>query len=239
MKDGLWLEDAAFRYGDLWVLQPTELHVPPGRTLVVTGDNGVGKSTLLYLCAGLLNATAGHVWLDGHLAIAKKPSELMRQGVRRGFLFGQGGLLSNLSALSNVTLALRYHADVFGIDAQQIEERAREALLQLRVAKGDFHALPAHLSLGVRKRVALARALALDPNFVFLDDPDGGLDSATRQLVYERLIRFRDDSRITVVIATNSRQLMDRLGIQPMELAHGHLLPEDEGKRSLHAGAPA
>ncbi|HYQ17604.1 MAG TPA: ATP-binding cassette domain-containing protein [Polyangiaceae bacterium] len=235
MKDGLWLEDASFRYGDVWVLRETELHVPQGRTLIVTGDNGVGKSTLLYVCAGLLNASAGHVWLDGHLAAAKKPSELMRQGVRRGFLFGQGGLLSNLSALANVTLALRYHADVFGIDDKQINVRAREALAQLRVAQTDFHALPAHLSVGVRKRVALARALALEPNFVFLDDPDAGLDSATRHIVYERLEVFRDDAQLTLVIATNSRQLIDRLGIQPMELAHGHLLPEDEARRSRRA----
>jgi phospholipid/cholesterol/gamma-HCH transport system ATP-binding protein len=235
MKDGLWLEDASFRYGDLWVLRETELHVPPGRTLIVTGDNGVGKSTLLYVCAGLLNATAGHVFLDGHLAAVKKPSELMRQGVRRGFLFGQGGLLSNLSALANVTLALRYHADLFGMDDEDLNLRAREALAEMRVAQTDFHALPAHLSLGVRKRVALARALALNPNFVFLDDPDGGLDSSTRNLVYERLERFRDDSGITVVIATNSRQLIDRLAIKPMELAHGHLLPEDESRRSQRA----
>ena len=235
MKDGLWLEDVSFKYGDLWVLRETELHVPPGRTLIVTGDNGVGKSTLLYVCAGLLNASAGHVWLDGHLAAAKKPSELMRQGVRRGFLFGQGGLLSNLSALANVTLALRYHADLFGMDEEDLNLRAREALAQLRVAQNDFHALPAHLSLGVRKRVALARALAMNPNFVFLDDPDGGLDSGTRNLVYERLERFRDDSGITVMVATNSRQLIDRLGIQPMELAHGHLLPEDPSRKSNRA----
>jgi ABC-type transporter Mla maintaining outer membrane lipid asymmetry ATPase subunit MlaF len=235
MKDGIWLEDAAFRYGDSWVLRETDLHVSPGRMLIVTGDNGVGKSTLLYLCAGLLSATSGHVWLDGHSPVAKKPSELMRQGVRRGFVFGQGGLLSNLSALANVSLALRYHADVFGIDDKEVNQRAREALSQMRVSQADFHALPAHLSVGVRKRVALARALAVGPNFVFLDDPDGGLDSNTRLLVYERLERFRDDSKITVVIATNSRQLIDRLGTQPMELAHGHLLPEDEARRSRRA----
>lgn len=235
MKDGLWLEDASFRYGELWVLRETELHVPPGRTLIVTGDNGVGKSTLLYLCAGLLNATSGHVWLDGHLAMAKKPSELTRQGVRRGFVFGQGGLLSNLSALANVTLALRYHADVFGLDEEDLNARAREALAELRVAQSDFHTLPAHLSGGVRKRVAIARALAVNPNFVFLDDPDAGLDSATRHLVYDRLEKFRDNSTMTVVIATNSRQLIERLGIHPMELAHGYLLPEDVSRRSLRA----
>lgn len=232
MKDGLWLEDAAFRYGDLWVLRETELHVPQGGTLIVTGDNGVGKSTLLYLCAGLLTATVGHVWLDGHQPIGKQPSELMRQGVRRGFMFGHGGLLSNLSALANVSLALRYHADLFGLDDKQITVRAREALSELRVAQTDFHALPAHLSTGVRKRVALARAVALEPNFVFLDDPDEGLDAATRRLVYERLERFRDDTNMTVMITTNSRALIERLGVHPMELAHGHLLPEDEVGRS-------
>lgn len=235
MKDGLWLEEASFQYGDLWVLRETELHLPPGQTLIVTGDNGVGKSTLLYVCAGLLPVTSGHVWLDGHHVAAKTPSELMRQGVRRGFLFGQGGLLSNLSALNNVTLALRYHADLFGLDDKQIDARAREALSQLRVTQADFHTLPAHLSVGMRKRVALARALAVEPNFVFLDDPDAGLDSATRHLVYERLESFRDDARITLVVATNSRQLIDRLGIHPMELAHGHLLPEDEARRSRRA----
>jgi phospholipid/cholesterol/gamma-HCH transport system ATP-binding protein len=235
MKDGLWLEDAAFRYGELWVLRETELHVPPGRTVIVTGDNGVGKSTLLYLCAGLLNATSGHVWLDGHPAIATKPSELTRQGVRRGFVFGQGGLLSNLSALANVTLALRYHADVFGLDEEDLNARAREALAELRVAQSDFHTLPAHLSGGVRKRVAIARALAVNPNFVFLDDPDAGLDSVTRNLVYDRLEKFRDNSTMTVVIATNSRPLIDRLGIHPLELAHGHLLPEDQTRRSRPA----
>jgi phospholipid/cholesterol/gamma-HCH transport system ATP-binding protein len=134
-----------------------------------------------------------------------------------------------------VTLALRYHADVFGLDEEDLIVRAREALAEMRVAQSDFHTLPAHLSGGVRKRVAIARALAVNPNFVFLDDPDAGLDSATRHLVYERLEKFRDNSTMTVVVATNSRQLIERLGVRPMELAHGHLLPEDDNRRSMRA----
>ncbi len=221
---GLMLQRATFAYGDLWVLRETDLHVPRGGDLLVTGDNGVGKSTFLFLCAGLLPATTGRVLLDGRAPHVAKPSDLVRQGVRRGVLFDSGGLLSNLSALNNVTLALRYHADVFGLDDGEIERRARAALGELRVAQTDFHALPAHLSLGVRKRVSLARALVLDPNFVFFDDPDAGLDAGTRKLVYELLARFRDDPKITMVVASNSRPLIERMGVETVELRHGYLL---------------
>jgi len=228
--DGLVLERATFSYGDLWVLRETDLHVPRGGDLLVTGDNGVGKSTFLFLCAGLVPATTGRVLLDGRVPHVAQPSDLVRYGVRRGVLFDSGGLLSNLSALNNVTLALRYHADVFNLDEREIDKRARQALTELRVAQTDFHALPAHLSLGVRKRVSLARALVLDPNFVFFDDPDAGLDSATRRLVYDLLIRFRDDPKMTMVIASNSRPLIERLGIETVELRHGYLL-----KRASHS----
>ena len=224
VDQGRVLDQAAFAYGDLWVLRETDLHVPRGGDLLVTGHNGVGKSTFLFLCAGLLPATSGRVLLDGRAPHATTPSDLVRHGVRRGVLFDSGGLMSNLSALNNVTLALRYHADVFGLDEKEIEQRARSALSEMRVAQADFHALPAHLSLGVRKRVSLARALVLDPNFVFFDDPDAGLDAPTRALVYGLLERYRDDPRTTMVVASNSRPLIERMAVETVELSHGYLL---------------
>ena len=227
---GLRLDRAAFAYNELWVLKETDLHLPRGGDLLVTGHNGVGKSTFLFLCAGLVPATSGRVLLDGREPHVSTPSDLVRSGVRRGVLFDSGGLLSNLSALMNVTLALRYHADVFGFDEVEIERRARDALSELRVAQADFHALPAHLSLGVRKRVSLARALVLDPNFVFFDDPDAGLDAPTRALVYRLLERFRDDPKITMVVASNSRTLIERMGVQIFELSHGHLRQKTDGQ---------
>ncbi|HKO48064.1 MAG TPA: ATP-binding cassette domain-containing protein, partial [Polyangiaceae bacterium] len=222
----------------LWVLRETELHVPRGGNLVVTGHNGVGKSTFLFLCAGLVPATSGRVLLDGHAPHVSTPSDLVRSGVRRGVLFDSGGLLSNLSALNNVTLALRYHADVFGLDEQAILRRARSALSELRVAQSDFHALPAHLSLGVRKRVSLARALVLEPNFVFFDDPDAGLDAPTRTLVYQLLERFRDDPKITMIVASNSRPLIERMSLSLVELSHGYLLRKS-GAQSENSRGPS
>lgn len=220
---GLELEHASFRYGDLWVVHDTSLSVPRGGTLLVTGENGVGKSTLLYLCAGLLPAATGRVLLDGHAPSAWRPSDLVRRGVRRGFVFSGGGLLSNTTALGNVTLPLRYHADLIGIEEDAIDARARDLLGRLRVAQADFHALPAHLSAGVRRRVSVARALALEPNFLFFDDPDANLDAGTRSMVYELLEELRDDAGITMVLTSTSPELIERLAIPVRELAHGHV----------------
>jgi len=227
MTHGLELQNASFRYGQLWVLVETTLVVPAGGTLVLTGENGVGKSTLLYLLGGLVPATTGRVLLDGHEPSVLRPSDLVRQGVRRGFVFQHGGLLSNLSALENVAIALRYHADVLGIDEGLAYRRARAALDELRIAKTDYHALPAHLSVGVRQRVSLARALAVEPNFVFLDDPDQGLDEATTELVLDLLVRLRDDAAMTVVLTTTDPVVVERLRLPVMRLEFGRLVSGD------------
>jgi phospholipid/cholesterol/gamma-HCH transport system ATP-binding protein len=223
-RTGLVVDDVSFRFGDIVVLDDESLTVEPGETLVVTGENGVGKSTLLYLCAGLLAAASGVVLLDGQRPDVVHPSALVRAGVRRGFVFQQGGLLSNLSAFANVVLALRYHADVLGLDDAAVDRRARDALARVDVARADMHALPAHLSFGVRKRVAVARALALDPNFMFVDDPDAGLDPDSARLVSDLLVACRDDPRVTLVVVTNHRGLLDRLEVRPYELSGGKLL---------------
>lgn len=221
---GIELERASFRYGELWVLRETSLAVPAGGNLVVTGENGVGKSTLLYLLSGLIPATTGRVLLGGNAPSVTQPSDLFRAGVRRGFVFAGGGLLSNMSALGNVTLALRYHADVLGLTEPEIDATARELLAELRVAQHDYHALPAHLSVGVRRRVSLARALAVNPNFLFFDDPDANLDPGSKRVVYDLLERFRHNGALTLVLSTTSRELIERLGVVPRELAHGYLL---------------
>jgi phospholipid/cholesterol/gamma-HCH transport system ATP-binding protein len=231
VRPGLALERASFRYGTLWVLLETSLFVPRGETLVITGENGVGKSTLLYLLGGVLPATSGHVLLDGCEASVSRPSDLVRQGVRRGFVFQHGGLFANLTALENVLLALRYHADVLGLDEATVSIRGRETLRELRVAQADLHTLPAHLSVGVRQRVSLARALAIQPNFMFMDDPDQGLDEATRELVLDLLVRLRDERKMTLVLTTTDPLVVERLGVRVMRLEQGRLVANESNQR--------
>jgi phospholipid/cholesterol/gamma-HCH transport system ATP-binding protein len=223
MQPGIEIENATFRHGDRVVLQATTLSVAQGGCAVVTGANGSGKSTLLYACAGLLQLSKGRVLLAGRRADPTHPSELLRRGVRRGFVFQEGGLLSNMNALANVSLSLRYHADVLGLSLRDVEERARAALRRVRVSESELYSLPAHLSFGVRKRVSLARAIALDPNFFFFDDPDVGLDPDTAALVHEILCGYRDDPNVTMLVATNRDLLIDRLKVTGYTLESGQL----------------
>jgi ABC-type transporter Mla maintaining outer membrane lipid asymmetry ATPase subunit MlaF len=224
MTLGLELDRVSFRFGEMWIFRELSLSLPKGSTLVVTGENGVGKSTLLYLCAGLMPANSGHVYLAGHAPNPDRPSDLFRHGVRRGFVFYAGGLLSNATALGNVTLALRYHADVLGIEEGEIDRQARGWLSELRVTQSDFHSLPAHLSVGLRRRVSMARALSISPNFLFFDDPDANLDPSTKALVYDILASKRDDPEVTLLVTTSSAELIERLAVPPRELVHGHLI---------------
>lgn len=220
---GLALRNAWFGFQNQSVLKGAELTLQRGDTVVVTGANGSGKSTLLYACAGLIALHRGSVTLGGFSADAARPEELFRSGVRCGFVFQEGGLLANMNAIANVALALRYHADTLGLTLEQVDARAKAALDRVRIRMGDYYLLPAHLSFGVRKRLALARALALEPNFFFFDDPDVGLDPDTAKLVHEILCGYRDDPEVTTLVATNRDLLIDRLGVDGFELHDGIL----------------
>jgi phospholipid/cholesterol/gamma-HCH transport system ATP-binding protein len=225
-EPGISMIGASFSYGAFTVLDDADFEIPKGGTAVVTGRNGSGKSTFLYLCAGLLEAQRGSVMLAGHRADAHHPSDLVRFGVRRGFVFQEGGLLSNMNALANVELPLRYHADELGLSDSQVSETARTLLERVRLNEVDSYALPAHLSFGNRKRLALARALATRPNFFFFDDPDVGLDPKTAALVHEILCEHRDNPEVTMLVATNRDILIDRLEVPGFVLAGGRLHPK-------------
>jgi ABC-type transporter Mla maintaining outer membrane lipid asymmetry ATPase subunit MlaF len=231
---GISLTEASFRYPRAEVLMNATLDVPKGGTCVVTGANGSGKSTLLYICAGIVPLARGRITIGGHAPDPVRPSDLMRKGVRRGFVFQEGGLVSSMNALANVALGLRYHADLLGIGLPEVERRAKAALDRVRLTEDQIYELPAHLSFGVRKRVALARAIAMSPNFFYFDDPDVGLDPKTAALVHEILCGYRDDPEVTMLVATNREMLVDRLGVPGFVLLGGRLIErQSQGPQSL------
>lgn len=224
----------SFGFGDVTVLNDADFELARGDTAVVTGRNGSGKSTFLHLCAGLIGPQQGSVLLGGHRADAKHPSDLFRLGVRRGFVFQEGGLLSNVSALANVELPLLYHADALRLTPEEAKREAVAALERVRFEPSDFNSLPAHLSFGNRKRLALARALATRPTFFFFDDPDIGLDPNTANLIHEILCQHRDDPEVTMLVATNRELLIDRLGTKGYVLEEGKI--HVRGAGASHTG---
>ncbi|MSP24973.1 MAG: ATP-binding cassette domain-containing protein [Myxococcales bacterium] len=227
VADGLVLAKVTCHRGPVVVLENASLRVPSGGTLVVTGSNGAGKSTLLQLCAGLLVPQSGTVSVDGIPLEPARAEMLVRRGIRRACVFQQGGLIANISALENVALPLRYHADFLGLSETTIEERARFCLGAVGVEPASMSALPGTLSFGIAKRVAFARAMAIEPNLACFDDPDAGLDRENAEVVEDILMSYRNDPSITMVIATNHRALIERLGVAPHELVGGRVVRLD------------
>lgn len=222
-EPGITLDRVHFAYERAKVLAGITFDLPLGANAVVTGSNGSGKSTLLYVAAGLIRPDAGTLLLGGQRVDSLSPSERFRRGLRVGFVFQEGGLLANLTSYDNVALALRYHADVLSLDERALEERVEKSLERVGLGRRDRARVPAHLSAGNRKRLALARALAIEPRFFFFDDPDVGLDPDTARLIHELLCSVRDDPNVTLLVGTNRALLIERLGVPGLRLDAGHL----------------
>jgi phospholipid/cholesterol/gamma-HCH transport system ATP-binding protein len=236
-QPGITLDRVHFSYDDLSIVHNVTWEVPEGESAVITGHNGCGKSTLLYVAAGLLPPAAGAVLLAGHPIAGLLPSTRVQRGLRVGFVFQEGGLLANLDCISNVTLALRYHFDILDLDEEGITARAEEALSLTQLARSDWSRVPAHLSFGNRKRLAMARALAIRPNFFFFDDPDVGMDPRTAKITHQILCMLRDDPAVTLLVATNRPQLIERLGVSGFRLSGGKLTPHS-GQESIAPSVP-
>ena len=127
-KPGLTLDRLQFGYEDQALIDSLSWEVPFGASALITGPTGVGKSTLLYLAAGLLAPDRGSVLQAGYPLAQLLPSQRVARGLRVGFVFQEGGLLSNQTAYSNITLPLHYHRDFLSLSDEQIAFRAEEAL---------------------------------------------------------------------------------------------------------------
>lgn len=222
-EPGITLDRVHFGYGEFPVLEQLTWELDQGQNAVITGGSGSGKSTLLQVAAGLLPPTSGAVLLAGHPMVTLTPSERVGRGLRTGFVFQEGGLLANMDVYANVTLALDYHRDVLGLDEEGLTRRTEEALDAAQIARVHWSTLPAHLSFGDRKRLALARAIAIKPNFFFFDDPDVGMDQRTARVTHQILRELRDDPDVTVMIATNRTVLIERLGVPGYRLEGGRI----------------
>lgn len=185
--------------GDREVLCGIDLAVRRGEVFVIMGPSGCGKTTILRHLAGLQAPTAGTISVDGRDVYALHADELEALRLRTGLAFQGGALLGSLSVEENVALPLRENTDLPDAVIRQVA-RMKLDMVGLLHAK-DL--LPARLSGGMRKRAAIARAIALDPEIVYLDEPSAGLDPITAAGIDNLILKLNDVFGITMVVVTH------------------------------------
>jgi len=182
------------------VLNGINFQVFPEETFVILGGSGCGKSTLLNVLIGILQPTSGRVRIFGQDIYRLKRADLKQVHIRCGMLFQSGALLESLSLLQNIYLPLGQHYRQ--VPAEVLYETAR---LKLRMLGLEEHGVkrPSGISGGMKKRVALARALALDPQLVFADEPTSGLDPVSTREIDEMFIRLTRRIGAAAVVVTH------------------------------------
>lgn len=178
------------RDGDLKVLQDVCLSIQPGEFVSIIGASGCGKTTLLRMLHGLVAPTSGSVLMDG--ATVERPDR------RRGFVLQQASLLPWRTVLANVTFGM----ELDGVPRQEAATAARE-LIELVGLTGFESHYPSEISGGMQQRVNLARALAIKPDILFMDEPFAAVDAQTREVLQAELLRIWDYDRKTVVFVTH------------------------------------
>ncbi len=230
------VQGVTMAFGDHVVQRDLTFDVLPGEVLAIAGGSGCGKSTLLRHLIGLQAPAAGQVMHGGQDLYTADPTTLgvLRQGF--GVAFQAGALWSSMTVGENVMLPMQLFSER---DAQTCEQDARFKLALVGLAD-SFDAEPSQLSGGMRKRAAIARALALDPPLLFLDEPSAGLDPLSSAQLDELIRHLRDDLGTAVVMVSHELgsifALADRLLFLDAESKTMTALgPPDE---LLHSGPP-
>jgi phospholipid/cholesterol/gamma-HCH transport system ATP-binding protein len=181
------LENLTKSFGPKRVLSGVSLEVPEGRNTVIIGQSGSGKSVTLKLIVGLLEPDAGRVLVDGQWVQDLDRAELAALRGRIGYVFQFAALFDSMTVAENIGLGLVKR----GLDQETIRERVQESLAVVDL-RGTEQKFPAELSGGMRKRVGIARAIALRPSYILYDEPTTGLDPVTSAVMDLLMIRTRD-----------------------------------------------
>jgi phospholipid/cholesterol/gamma-HCH transport system ATP-binding protein len=186
-------------YGEKIILQDINFQVRRGEVFVILGGSGSGKSTLLKSLVGLYRPLEGEVWIEGSDLVAAKDDERLRLLRKFGVMYQSGALFGSMTVLENVRLPL----DEFTLVPDEVKELIALAKLKLVGLGAAAQKLPSELSGGMQKRAAIARAMALDPRILFLDEPSAGLDPVTSAGLDLLIKELSHHFGITFVIVTH------------------------------------
>ena len=192
------IRDLHFAYGTRKILKGINLSIPRGKVVAILGASGVGKTTLLRLIGGQLRPDRGEVRIAGKVVHELDEAGLYELRRKMGMMFQMGGLFSDMTMFENIAFPLREHTDL-------PEDLIRDLVLMKLQAvglRGARNLMPAELSGGMGRRVALARALALDPMLVMYDEPFAGLDPISLNVIGNLVRQFNDALGVSSIIVT-------------------------------------
>lgn len=212
--------DVAKRFGPLVVLDGVDLAVPRGQSLVIIGASGSGKSVMLKHIVGLLKPDRGEVWFDGVRVDTLPEHDLMNIRRRVGFLFQMGALFDSLTVGENIAFPLTEHTHKSPNEVAQTVARC----LTMVGLPGIEKKMPAELSGGQRKRVALARAIALEPELILYDEPTTGLDPIRSDVINELIIKLQRELNTTSITVTHDMNSAFKIAQRIVMLYEGKII---------------
>jgi phospholipid/cholesterol/gamma-HCH transport system ATP-binding protein len=195
----LSLRDVRVSYGEREILHGVSFDVKRGETLVILGGSGSGKSTLLRTLVGLEKASSVEIWIKGKNIAAIPDAEMDEIRKKIGMSFQGGALFGSMTVGENVALPLREHTK---LEDSTIEIMLRLKLEQVGLAGFEYY-MPSQLSGGMKKRAAVARALAMDPEILFFDEPSAGLDPIIAAGIDQLILELKQAFRMTIIVVTH------------------------------------
>jgi phospholipid/cholesterol/gamma-HCH transport system ATP-binding protein len=225
--------DLRVKYGDREILHGLNFDIAPRETIVILGGSGSGKSTLLRTMVGLEKPASGAINVHGTDLAKASRSELDEVRRKIGLSFQGGALIGSMTVGENVALPLLEHTN---LERSTIEVMVRIKLQQVGLIKFQ-HYMPAQLSGGMKKRAAMARAMAMDPEILFFDEPSAGLDPVIAAGIDELILNLKKALAVTIVVVTHELASAFLIADRIIVLDAGHIVAADtpeELKKSTH-----
>lgn len=225
------IRNLIFERGDRCIFDHVDVDIPRGRMTAIMGPSGAGKTTLLGLVTGRLHPASGDIRVGGLPVQSLNTKELYALRMRMGVLFQSGALLTELNAFENVAFPLREHTDLNEAMIRSL------VLMKLQAVglRGAAELMPSELSGGMARRVALARAIVMDPEFIFYDEPFTGLDPISMSAIVRLIRRLHETLGLTTVIVSHDVDILEHLVDDSYLFSEGKVIARgspDELKRN-------